>query len=782
MNKLKMYKWLPGCLIFLSVFLVARQFVNYDIPLPNFIVIGLLSYLGTVSVIHFRKAFTKVFLILLLGLVLIYSVDFVLEAASKIGTQEMMMEDGVDRASSVEVEGKRHGVDFIHVIRDKVDLKKSIPYFKWVVRDKVMSDWIEGRQIETNRDYEILFAFMNAVLIALLIQPVFSAKWLKPLLVAPLIFFVWMWYQYVDFPWPIYLLYFAGVFALLILDRHEGFKNRFSGHNQSNYSSGGVFLWGVMLSVVLILFTNLAFVIIPFNTINSVVDTVIPNIWGARTGYSTDNMRIYSLRETPYQNDPQNLGGPVGPINSEDALFYVDIDQEVRGPIYLKTNIKDQYDGKRWSNPTQLFSNSFREYLSDERNREILESGDYKKISGEIRLEALKTVTIFAPMGFYDTDLDHERVYVSSENDAFYKAGMFVRFLKKYRFEATQKDFKYPEDADYLQLSDRIEERTYELALRLGEFGETDYDKVVAITRFLVQNYDYNLSVPTLRYNQEFVSTFLFETQSGYCTYFASSLAVMARINGIPSRYVEGFRVDVKAFDTRDGVAKVTEADAHAWTEVYFEDLGWVIFESTPPYSVALGDDYTPTVEEVVDEEPVDDETSTVDGTTDPNINLDDYLIERDGGRGDFFEDFTPASGEVQSGRLKVVWIILGMTVLVLIILLLRKPFMFLKKRHTHAFAVRIIYVLAYLIEQTHPHTETDPKALFIGAGLPQSEIDDWMRILYDRKENVTEALIVRSIDAAGRHLKPEIQYFKQRKGRIKYWHMRTIKIVRLID
>lgn len=761
---------------------MARQFVNYEIPGANFIAIGLLGYLSTVSAMHFRKVFTKVFLILFLGLILIYSVDFVLEAASKIGTQEMMMEDGVDRASSVEAEGKRHGVDFIHDVRDKVDLKKSIPYFIWVVRDKVMGDWIEGNPIETNSDYETLFAFMNAVLITLFIQPVFSAKWLKPLMVAPFVFFVWMWYQYVDFPWPIYLLYFAGVFALLILDRHEGFKNRFIGHSQSNYSSGSIFLWGMILSVVLIIFTNLAFVIIPLNAINSVVDTVIPNIWGARTGYSTDNLRIYSLRETPYQNDPQNLGGPVGPINSEVALFYVDIDQEVHGPIYLKTNVKDQYDGKRWSNPTQLFSNSFKEYLSDERNREILESGDYRKISGEIRLEALKTVTIFTPMGFYDTDLDHERVYVSSENDAFYKAGMFVRFLKNYRFEATQKDFKYPDDADYLQLSDQIEERTYELALKLGELGETDYDKVVAITRFLVQNYDYNLSVPTLRSNQEFVSTFLFETQSGYCTYFASSLAVMARINGIPSRYVEGFRVDVKAFDTRDGLAKVTEADAHAWTEVYFEDLGWVIFESTPPYSVALGDDYTPTVEEIVDEEPVDDELSTADGTIDPNINLDDYLIERDGGRGDFFEDFTPASGEVQSGRLKVVWIILGMTVLALIILLLRKPFMFLKKRHTHAFAVRIIYVLAYLIEQTHPHAETDPKALFLGAGLPQNEIDDWMRILYDRQENVTETLIIRSIDAAGRHLKPEIQYFKQRNGRIKYWHMRTIKIVRLID
>lgn len=781
MNKLKMYKWLPGCLIFLSLFFILRQFVNYEVPLQDLTIIGVLSYLGTVVIIHFRKVFTKIFLVVLLAFVLIYAVDFILEAASNFGDQEMLMEEGLDRASSVHADGKRHNVDFIHSIRDSIDLKKTIPYFKWLASEKVMSV-ISGTVIETNKVYEMIFAAMNAIVIALLLQPVFSMKWLKPLLAGPLIFFVWMWYRYVDFQWPIYLLYFAGAFALLILDRHEGFKNRYQGHNQMNYSSHGVFVWGILLSVVLIIFTNITFVIIPFKTINTVVDAVIPNVWGARTGYSTDNLRIYSLRETPYQNDPQILGGPVGPLNTEDALFYIDIDQEVRQPIYLKTNIKDLYDGKRWFNATQLFSNSFKDYMDNERNMALIESGEFNKISGEIHLDALKTVTIFAPMGFYDTDLDHERVYVSSENEAFYKAGMFVKFLRNYKFSATLKDYNYAEDADYLQLSEKIEERTYDLALRLGELGETDYDKVVAMTKFLVQNYDYNLTVPTLKNNQEFVSTFLFETQTGYCTYFASSLAVMTRINGIPSRYVEGFRVDLKDFDTRDGVAKVTEADAHAWTEVYFEDKGWVIFESTPPYSVALGGDYTPTVEEIVDEEPEEDETSTGDGDINPNIDLNDYLVERDGGRGEFFEDFTPANGEVQNQRLRFVWIALIAALLIVMMIMLRKPFMFLKKRYTHAFAVRIIYVLVYLIEETHPHTETEPKALFIGAGLPQNVIDDWMKILYDRKENVTDALISRSIDAAEDHLKSEIQHFKQRKGRMKYWHLRIIKIVRLID
>ena len=67
-------------------------------------------------------------------------------------------------------------------------------------------------------------------------------------------------------------------------------------------------------------------------------------------------------------------------------------------------------------------------------------------------------------------------------------------------------------------------------------------------------------------------------SKSGYCTYFASALGVMARIAGIPSRYIEGYLV--KADES--GVIEVTGENAHAWVELYFDGFGWLSFDPTP--------------------------------------------------------------------------------------------------------------------------------------------------------------------------------------------------------
>ena len=55
-------------------------------------------------------------------------------------------------------------------------------------------------------------------------------------------------------------------------------------------------------------------------------------------------------------------------------------------------------------------------------------------------------------------------------------------------------------------------------------------------------------------------------------------MTVLARAIGLPARYVEGYAADPDA----DGVARVTQQDAHAWTEVYFPGFGWLPFDPTP--------------------------------------------------------------------------------------------------------------------------------------------------------------------------------------------------------
>jgi transglutaminase-like putative cysteine protease len=83
---------------------------------------------------------------------------------------------------------------------------------------------------------------------------------------------------------------------------------------------------------------------------------------------------------------------------------------------------------------------------------------------------------------------------------------------------------------------------------------------------------------------QDLVDFFLFDKngQRGYCEYFATAMAVMARTLGLPARvavgYAPGERVDT-------GIYQVRDKNAHLWAEIYFPGYGWQIFEATKSIS-----------------------------------------------------------------------------------------------------------------------------------------------------------------------------------------------------
>ncbi len=78
------------------------------------------------------------------------------------------------------------------------------------------------------------------------------------------------------------------------------------------------------------------------------------------------------------------------------------------------------------------------------------------------------------------------------------------------------------------------------------------------------------------------LNDFLIGSRTGYCEQFAGGLAAMARMAGIPSRVVVGFLPGRKSGD----VWQVGVRNMHAWTELYFSDLGWVAMDATPPGAV----------------------------------------------------------------------------------------------------------------------------------------------------------------------------------------------------
>ena len=108
----------------------------------------------------------------------------------------------------------------------------------------------------------------------------------------------------------------------------------------------------------------------------------------------------------------------------------------------------------------------------------------------------------------------------------------------------------------------------------------TDYDKALALERYLSSNYTYDLNVPPLPSGRDAVAMFLFEHKRGFCQQFATAMAVLGRAIGLPTRIVTGYLPG--QYDPLAGAYEVRASDAHSWVEVYFVQHGWVPFDPTP--------------------------------------------------------------------------------------------------------------------------------------------------------------------------------------------------------
>lgn len=119
------------------------------------------------------------------------------------------------------------------------------------------------------------------------------------------------------------------------------------------------------------------------------------------------------------------------------------------------------------------------------------------------------------------------------------------------------------------------------LARRLAEGQPTSYDVVRAVDSYLHDSYTYSESPPQRRYP---LRAFLFRDGIGYCQQFSGAMAMLLRMDGIPARVIGGF---APGKQTKDGFV-VTDFDAHSWVEVYFNRIGWVTFDPTPPGAPAV--------------------------------------------------------------------------------------------------------------------------------------------------------------------------------------------------
>ena len=110
--------------------------------------------------------------------------------------------------------------------------------------------------------------------------------------------------------------------------------------------------------------------------------------------------------------------------------------------------------------------------------------------------------------------------------------------------------------------------------------GGTPLERAQRLEAHLIQDYEYTLDFRG-RSAENPIEDFLFRYKSGQCEYFASSMVLLLRSQGIPARLVTGYLGG--EYNPFEGYYIVRDSNAHAWVEAYVEGEGWRIFDPTPP-------------------------------------------------------------------------------------------------------------------------------------------------------------------------------------------------------
>lgn len=315
--------------------------------------------------------------------------------------------------------------------------------------------------------------------------------------------------------------------------------------------------------------------------------------------FFTEARTTFSLGSAGWQPlGAERLGGAVSP--TDDPVMQV----RVSTRTLLRATIKNEYTGFAWADTTSgrryLFVNprfgALRRDLFDQARpekaiRETLPA--FEAITVTMRADSAST--LYLTQRFTSPSGDGIVAYFSPSSEVFGTRSLSMGDTYTFSGSALSAASEGVRDAvlaasdendpyletvrsTYLQIPDAVESQVYVLARQLTEQADNDFDRASALCLYLQNAFPYTLMQNEPPVTRDFVSWFLFEEQQGYCTSFASAMTVMARALGMPARYIEGYA----ASPDQDGIARVTQQDAHAWTEIYFPGFGWLTFDPTP--------------------------------------------------------------------------------------------------------------------------------------------------------------------------------------------------------
>ncbi len=271
-------------------------------------------------------------------------------------------------------------------------------------------------------------------------------------------------------------------------------------------------------------------------------------------------------------SDTMSPGAISDLINSNDVAFRVTFDGDIppQKKLYWRGPVMVNFDGRTWSQT---------------------EHQKVTRINREQSSELSRYTITLEPHGkkwLFGLDIPVQIPSDSYMNTEFQiTSNKLVNDLKRYSL-SSQLNYRLGLDVspEYLMLADTVHQTRNPQTLALGQKWSRQFNSDIeivnhALNMFSTEEFVYTLKPPRLGKHSS--DEFLFQTRRGFCEHYASSFALLMRAAGIPSRIVTGYQGG--ELNQVGNYLIVRQSDAHAWTEVWLEQKGWVRFDPTAAVS-----------------------------------------------------------------------------------------------------------------------------------------------------------------------------------------------------
>lgn len=304
-----------------------------------------------------------------------------------------------------------------------------------------------------------------------------------------------------------------------------------------------------------------------------------------------------SGKDDETQRQEASVGVGTGKVGQVDELYYNDkvvgkYTTIANGNIqYISLFKARDYADNNW---TRWLDTREREYSYESATLEFANALiKQKSISlDEDEQQLAKRFKMYSP-SFTDNYGSHPqfdgpyKFYIKNGNLSAYQE--MGELMKKYRINAVFQSYENFVKQSYLDVpaEDRMVVEDLFGKRELSDMTDK-IDYINYVVGYLRKNYKYTMKPGKVPEGRSVVDYFLKESKKGYCTYFATSAAIILRSAGIPTRYCAGYVVDTRLLDSTDEekyqTFEVSDNSAHAWVEVYIDGYGWAVVDPTPGY------------------------------------------------------------------------------------------------------------------------------------------------------------------------------------------------------